>query len=154
MKHIKRVYSGLVIVEEKELNSIKFPFKKNQEINWWFVDSCFEQDLSLYPVTFLSSYGKVYNDFGEHILLKLQDSIIRELNLDVADFPGAFNLLDQNNEIAVAYRIWENDLIGTDLHDESFRVLGYELIMRPDIFEELLIKYEGKINRVTRIHEV
>ncbi|MGE7128945.1 AAA family ATPase [Lysinibacillus xylanilyticus] len=150
MQSIKKVYSGLVSIDFADISSIKLPFKKVEDIDWWYIDEAFEHDLPKPPVIYLSSYGTVYNDFGEHRLLKLEDSIINALNLKAADFPSAFDLLDQNNEVAVAYRNWEYDLIGTDLSEETFRLSGFELVMRSDIFDELLKKYNGNVYRVSK----
>lgn len=80
----------------------------------------------------------------------MEDSIINALNLKVADFPSAFDLLDQNNKVAVAYRNWEYDLIGTDLSVVTIRLSGFELVLRSDIFDELLKKYNGNVYRVSK----
>lgn len=52
---------------------------------------------------------------------------------------------DQNNKVAVAYRNWEYDLFGTELSLVTFRLSGFELVMRSDIFDELLKKYNGNV---------
>lgn len=150
MKSIKSIYRGLVSGNIKDIKSNRLPIKRLEDIDWWYVDKVTNQYLPKHSVTFLSSYGIVYNDFGEHRLLKLQDSILDVLNLKAADFPGPFDLLDQNNKVAVAYRNWECDLIGTDLEEETFIKTGFELVMRPDIFEEVLKIYNGNLHFLSK----
>lgn len=132
-----KFYSGLVSTDFAEISYIKSPFKKEEDLDWWYIDESSDINSSGQSLLHLVRYKKIYNDFGEYHLLKLDDSIIKELNLTAADFPSKLDLLDHNNEVAVAYRSWDYDLIGTDLSEETFRLSGCELVMRPDIFDKL-----------------
>ncbi|HID1394499.1 TPA: hypothetical protein ACXDX0_002276 [Staphylococcus aureus] len=153
MKSQNNFYSGLVSSDFSEISYIKSPFKKEEDLDWWYIDESSDSHFSGQSLLHLIRYRKIYNDFGEYHLLKLDDSIIKELNLTAADFPSPFDLLDHNNEVAVAYRSWDYDLIGTDLSEETFRLSGCELVMRPDIFDKLYKKLKGEVYQVVRIYD-
>jgi len=151
MKYIRKTYQGGIASNLEDSDDFYFPFEKQENLDWWYIDESSYFNLKYYEPRALIKYSKVYNDFGTYQILKLDDAIINELKLRTKDFPGPFNLVDQNNEIAVAYRNWEYDLIGSDLSEETYRIVGFELIMRPDIYERLLKIFRNQIYQVTEV---
>ncbi|KYZ68275.1 AAA family ATPase [Bacillus sp. GZT] len=154
MKYICKTYQGIIFSPLEEVNNKYFPFEKDEDLDWWYVNESstfnFEGDMTKK----LIKYAKIYNEFGIHQILKLDDGVINVLNLRALEFPNSFNLVDQNNKLAVAFRNWEYDLIGSDLSEETYRLVGFELIMRPDIYEELLKRCKGNIYQVSKQYKV
>ncbi|MDR7002040.1 ATP-binding protein [Neobacillus niacini] len=151
MKYMRKSYQGILATTLEDSFDFYFPFEKEESLDWWYIDESSQLNFEYYEPRALIKYSKVYNDFGRYQMLKLDDAIINELKLRPVDFPSAFNLIDQNNDIAVVYRNWEYDLIGSDLSEETFRCAGYELVMRPDIYDRLLENFKGQIQLYTKI---
>ncbi|MCI4621419.1 hypothetical protein AT960_11115 [Priestia megaterium] len=151
MKYVRKTYQGSIANILEDSNDSYLPFEKQENLDWWYIDESSYFNLEYYKQRALIRYSKLYNDFGAFHILKLDDAIINELKLKTAEFPGPFNLVDQKNEIAVAFRNWQYDLIGSDLSEETYRIVGFELVMRPDIYKRLLKIFRNQIYQVTEV---
>ncbi|TKH85950.1 NACHT domain-containing protein [Bacillus cereus] len=154
MKYIREIYQGIVFSNIEEMNYEHFPLEEDEELDWWYLDETLKLNFKENHPQNLVAYSKVYTDFGTYQILKLKDAIINALNLKIAEFPEPFNLVDQSNKLAVVYRNWEYDLIGSELSEETYRLSGYELIMRPDIYAELLRKCNGYVYQVIEEYNI
>jgi len=54
-----------------------------------------------------------------------------------ASIVGGLRLIDENGSDAVAFRYWETRAVGENISEETPRLQGCELLVRPDIFERL-----------------
>lgn len=91
---------------------------------------------------------------GVSPLLMLQPYIQSRMALSPASpWFGRLELVDESGEIAVIFRCWEERPIGDSIGEESGRLQGCDLIVRPDVFARIAAMSEHEpvnVEYVTR----
>ncbi|MGF9977315.1 AAA family ATPase [Viridibacillus arvi] len=152
IQSISKVFLGTVISKLADYKeNLWNPVETCDVVDWWHIEETtdfasnedFEGALAMYCV--------INNELGEYEMLKLNDRISKLLNLRPLDFPNSYKLIDEDKNVGVVLKCWQQNPIGNDLNEELFKFKGLELIMRPDLYKKMNEIIAGEIYQMSII---
>lgn len=92
------------------------------------------------------------NDFlGVRPILMLPPTLTTRWGLQPGLWPGPLKLVDRQGQAAVVFRCWKVRPVGDDLAQEIPMLQGCELLVRPDLFNQLL---QGSMRIPVEVKEI
>jgi hypothetical protein len=132
------VYSGVIFArEESLLEQGMLPFGRGDADFWW---DWHREYVLLQPQGFSGSLVGLewVRDFlGSRPLLMLPPHLAIRCGLQPIEWPGRLELVDTQGASALLFRWWNVRPVGDELREQTPILQGCDLILRPDIFEQI-----------------
>jgi hypothetical protein len=126
-------------VASDEINTSLVPLAKG-DVEVWMDGPTISNDLTIKPAFSgpLTGLDFVRDWLGQFPILMLQPDLQVRLGLVPAQSgPGGLRFVDEHGLDAIVFRQWEDRPVGENISEETPRLQGCELLVRPDIFKQL-----------------
>ena len=137
VKGVQIIYAGVVSELFKKDMEKCFPLGVGEYDMWWKENSHIESAIAKYFTGRLVGFDWVEDYIGTLPVLMLPDRITSHLSLKSDSWLGPLQLIDKAGNIAVVFRWWQTSPLGTYINEESPRLTGCQLLVRPDIFDKI-----------------
>ena len=131
------VMQGVEFQEDLSAFSIHPPFADTDGSNWWM-----NNEWNIDPATFRGAIVglRLKKDLlGLLPVLVLHPALANMVKLKpIKEWQNPLVLVDGNEEICVRFRSWHMNKVGSSIGEENSKLEGCDLIIRPDIFENLV----------------
>lgn len=132
-----------VVMSPKKLNDIDLSdFSLTQgEAKYWLQNLDARDNINLSPfVGVLTGLDLVTDWLGSFFILALHPSIIARTGLyPLTKWDYGFKLFDNHGSVAVVFRWWSEIPIGESISEETPKLQGCDLLVRSDIFSQILL---------------
>jgi len=113
------------------------PFGVGQ-VEVWLEPSILTPEVRLSPFSGpLIGFDFIKDYLGLKPLLMIHPTIAARCGLRLRQQPGPLVLLDKDGEFACIFRCWSVRALGSNISEETPRLSGCDIIIRPDIFNQI-----------------
>ena len=113
------------------------PFGSGQ-VEVWLENSFLTPEVRLSPFSGpLIGFDFIKDYLGLKPLLMVHPNIVARCGLQFKQQPSPLLLLGKDGESACIFRCWSVRALGSNISEETPRLIGCDIIVRPDIFEQI-----------------
>ncbi len=133
-----KIYAGIEFSDQSLLRSNQIPFGFGNAEQGWFWEE--KGGTQIYLNSFygpLVGFACTRDYLGCRPILVLHPNLSIRCGLYPGRYPGHLELVDSQGKSAVLFRWWNVRPLGDELYEQTPILQGYDLILRPDIFEKI-----------------